>query len=309
VIKIGVFFGGSSREREISFAGGRTVFDNLDKSIFEPVPIFIDSLGNLIFLDWQYVYKGTIRDFYPPVSALPNSPNQFQIYIESIASLNPEQLKKLISEVGKSITYLDLPNLIDFAFLALHGYHGEDGKIQGLLETLNIPYSGSGIRACAIGIDKAFQKKMMEKGGFPTPKMEMFTRKNWMDAETEEDWYEHLVEKIGFPMVVRPANQGSSIGVSIISEDDPPSLVEAINNAFFIKIIDKSFWSPLSLEEKVVFLRGITDIRTGIGFPLRMVGGQQKINHPEELLLFIDETFDHTEEEYLALESYNTRYC
>ena len=54
-MKIGIFFGGTSREREISFAGGRTVFDNLDKALFQPVPIFVDSLGQLIQLDWQYI--------------------------------------------------------------------------------------------------------------------------------------------------------------------------------------------------------------------------------------------------------------
>ncbi|MEY4926715.1 MAG: hypothetical protein RI894_1151, partial [Bacteroidota bacterium] len=71
MLKIGILFGGTSREREISFAGGRTVYDNLDKTLFTPVPIFLDSLGNFILLDWQYIYKGTIRDFYPPVSSLP----------------------------------------------------------------------------------------------------------------------------------------------------------------------------------------------------------------------------------------------
>jgi len=70
-LKIGILFGGPSREREIAFAGGRTVYDNLNKSLFEPVPIFVDSHRNFILLDWQYIYKGTIRDFYPPVSELP----------------------------------------------------------------------------------------------------------------------------------------------------------------------------------------------------------------------------------------------
>ena len=83
-IRIGIFFGGSSREREISFAGGRTVYDNLNKTIFEPVPIFIDSFHNLILLDWQYIYKGSIRDFYPPVNFIPTTAHPFQVYIESL---------------------------------------------------------------------------------------------------------------------------------------------------------------------------------------------------------------------------------
>ena len=78
-IRVGIFFGGPSREREISFAGGRTVYDNLNQSLFTPVPIFVDSHRNWVLLDWEYVYKGSIRDFYPPVESLPPSPNNFQI--------------------------------------------------------------------------------------------------------------------------------------------------------------------------------------------------------------------------------------
>ena len=91
-MRVGIFFGGQSREREISFAGGRTVFDNLNKQLFEPVPIFIDSLGHFIHLDWQYIYKGTIRDFYPPTSFYPAEEKHFQIYIESLKNLNNEQI-------------------------------------------------------------------------------------------------------------------------------------------------------------------------------------------------------------------------
>ena len=80
MLRVGIFFGGPSREREISFAGGRTVYDNLDKRLFEPIPIFIDSFRNLILLDWQYIYKGSIRDFYPPIGFLPKSKHPFQIY-------------------------------------------------------------------------------------------------------------------------------------------------------------------------------------------------------------------------------------
>src|SRR5690606_23668394 len=152
-IRVGIFFGGPSREREISFAGGRTVFDNLNKSLFEPVLIFVDTHRHLILLDWQYVYKGTIRDFYPPVSELPDSPNGFQVYVESLAEKSESEWKSLIEKVGKKINWADLPGIMDVAFLALHGNFGEDGQIQGLLESIKIPYTGSGIRACAIGMD------------------------------------------------------------------------------------------------------------------------------------------------------------
>ena len=80
MIRVGIFFGGPSREREISFAGGRTVFDNLNKGVFEPVLLFVDSRLNLIQLDWHLIYKGTIRDFFPPAKYLPDSIHGFQVY-------------------------------------------------------------------------------------------------------------------------------------------------------------------------------------------------------------------------------------
>jgi UDP-N-acetylmuramate--alanine ligase len=98
-MRIGIFFGGQSREREVSFAGGRTVFDNLDKNLFEAIPIFVDSLGNFILLDWQHIYKGTIRDFYPPNKFDIQSKHPFQVYIESI-NADEEQLKSIIESVG-----------------------------------------------------------------------------------------------------------------------------------------------------------------------------------------------------------------
>ncbi|HEX8546114.1 MAG TPA: D-alanine--D-alanine ligase, partial [Cytophagaceae bacterium] len=178
-MRIGIFFGGQSREREISFAGGRTVYDNLNKNLFEAVPIFIDSIGNFILLNWQYIYKGTIRDFYPPLSAIPTTENSFQIYIESLGKLEIQDQEKIISEVGRKIQPEEFSALMDFAFLALHGPYGEDGNIQGLLEWYNIPYTGSGILPSAIGINKIVQKSLMKNAGFNSPASTFLTKKDW----------------------------------------------------------------------------------------------------------------------------------
>ena len=174
-MRIGIFFGGTSREREISFAGGRTVFDNLDKALFQPVPIFVDSLGQFILLDWQFIYKGTIRDFYPPVSSQPPSLHHLQVYIESLGEFSHEDRFRAIAKVGRQIQMEELPLLMDFAFLALHGPGGEDGAIQGLLEWLGIPYSGSGILPSAFGIDKIAQKNLLKATGQPTPDFRVIT--------------------------------------------------------------------------------------------------------------------------------------
>lgn len=290
MMKVGILFGGPSREREIAFAGGRTVYDNLDKSIFEPVPIFIDSLRHFIQLDWQYIYKGSIRDFYPPVDALPLSSHAFQIYVESLGKLSEEEFNTVIQKVGKKINPIDLPKLMDVAFLALHGNYGEDGQIQGLLDSLQVPYTGSGVRACTIGMDKAFQKKLMEAGGFATPNVMVLDRQQWINGSVSSI-FETAKSSIGFPMVVRPANQGSSIGVAIIKETATPIDFEHfVNRAFFRERLTNLQWKIWSEEERVQYVRELTDIRDGLGFPMNIQ--DKTVYHPETLWQHLNTLFE-----------------
>lgn len=289
-MRVGIFFGGQSREREISFAGGRTVYDNLNKNLFEPVPVFVDSLGNFILLDWQYIYKGTIRDFYPPFSVLPNSQNSFQIYIESLGDLSEEQIQNLVSLVGKKIQPEEFGSLMDFAFLALHGPYGEDGNIQGLLEWYGVPYSGSGILPSAIGINKVVQKSLMKNAGFKGPKFDYLAKKEWKLSNDSAKILGKFSNSLGFPFVVKAPYQGSSIGITVVSENDPEVFKKAVNKAFFIQEISKSDWNARSAEEQVHFLRMLVDIREGIGMPV-MVNDTMQINHPDELLAYIKEHF------------------
>lgn len=289
-IKVGIFFGGPSREREISFAGGRTVYDNLNKAIFEPLPIFVDSYRNFILLDWAYIYKGSIRDFFPPVDSLPESPNAFQIYQESLGELSDAELDQLLSQIGKRIEPSELPQMINVAFLALHGIYGEDGQIQQQLADLKIPYTGSGIEASQLGMDKARQKEVMGQKGFPCPKVITLTKPEWLDRG-DKDYFEAAKEQIGFPMVIRPANQGSSIGVSIIQEaEGTRGFHQAMDQAFFRWRLPVLKWSEKSDEEKVAYVRDLTDIRHGLGFPLKLKYQQHEATyyHPETLLAYLN---------------------
>jgi len=274
-IKVGIFFGGSSREREISFAGGRTVYDNLDKGIFEAIPIFVDSHHQLAVLDWEYIYKGTIRDFYPPIHKIPKSKHGFQIYLESIPDADK---KDIINSVGQQIMLEDLQELIDVAFLALHGSGGEDGQLQGLLEFLKIPYTGSGIFPSAVGINKSIQKQWMKVAGYDVPNSFVLTKDDWKDQQA---CLTKAKNEIGFPLVVRPANQGSSIGVSIVKEADLQTFAEAINLGFFEHRLTKQEWNDASDEEKVKIIGRIGDIKEGLGFPMYADG--TLIYHPDNL--------------------------
>ena len=284
-IRVGILFGGSSREREVSFAGGRTVYDNLSKSIFEAVPIFIDSQHRFILLDWQYIYKGTIRDFYPPVFAIQNKSFDFQYYIENLGKLSDEEYNKIIQAVGKKIEIEHLSNYIDFAFLCLHGSNGEDGRIQGLLEFLKIPYSGSGIFPSAFGMNKALQKEMMLAFQFNVPKFISITRSEWENTDIDS-LYQKIKTQVGFPLVVKPANQGSSIGVSSLKTDDKKALEQALRKAFFVYRMNREEWQKMSESEKTQWAKTFSDIRENIGLPALI--NQDIIYDPAELISYLD---------------------
>jgi D-alanine-D-alanine ligase len=299
-MRVGIIFGGPSREREISFAGGRTVYDNLDKALFEAVPVFVDSLGNFILLDWQYIYKGTIRDFYPPVDALPESEHGLQIYMESLGELSIAEQDAIIAKAGKRLLPHEFKRHFDFAFLALHGPYGEDGSIQGLLEWYHIPYSGSGILPSAIGIDKAAQKEMLKQHGFPTPDYRIIQYNDWSDKTKRGKVFEQLVEDLGLPLVLKAPHQGSSIGVSIIKEDDFAAFEAGVERSFFTKTIYKNQWQALGEEKQLASMKQLVDIREGIGMPVLLQDGSI-IYHPEELLNHINETFTNSATESIML--------
>lgn len=295
-LRIGVIFGGCSREREVSFAGGRTVYDNLNKSIFEPIPLFVDSFGNFILLTWEFVYKGSIRDFYPPAELIPNSAHEFQVYAESLGDLDRQEQVKLINKVGSRVEPAALSSFIDMAFLCLHGTDGEDGRMQGLLEYLRIPYTGSGILSSAIGMNKAIQKEMMKNAGFDVPAYRTLQREDWLKGDRKV-LFNTLKHTTGLPFVVKAANQGSSIGVSILQEDNFRDFEGAMDRAFFIRKITKSDWDAFDFNAKVSWVREVADIREGIGLPLMI--GSRTFYHPEELLSVLLDLFSENEQEIL----------
>lgn len=281
-IKVGIIFGGRSKEREISFAGGRTVYDNLDKRLFEPVPIFVDSFNNFIELDWEFIYKGSIRDFYPTSKHIPADKGNFQIYAESLGNLSNQEQEELSIPIGKRIAIDHLKTKIDIAFLCLHGPFGEDGRLQGLLEFYEIPYTGSGILSSAIGIDKIVQKEMMVKAGFASPAYLKIERTDWLTNRNSEKILGQIETTTGFPAVVKSPTQGSSIGVSVIQNQHADDLAAAIDKSFFVRRITWPEWKSKSEEERNLYVAKLCDIREGIGIPFRING--EIYYHPFDVL-------------------------
>ena len=295
-LRIGVIFGGSSREREVSFAGGRTVYDNLDKTLFEAIPLFVDSFGNFVLINWEFIYKGSIRDFYPPAEFIPESRHQFQIYAESLGQLDESEQLKLINKIGAKVEPGALNALIDVAFLCLHGSDGEDGRIQGLLEYLQIPYSGSGILSSAIGMNKVIQKGLMKNAGFDLPRFIAFSRNDFLNGSIAELFLK-VKAAVGFPCVVKSANQGSSLGLSYIEKEEENHFKAAVEKSLFIKSITMEVWDDMNFDQRLSFIREMCDIREGIGIPV--IIGNRVIYHPEELLSVLNHLFGEREKEVL----------
>ncbi len=238
------------------------------KAFSKRFPFLWDSFGNFVILNWEFIYKGSIRDFFPPVDLVPSSPHGFQIYAESIGELSQHEQIKLVHKIGSKIESSAFADIMDFAFLCLHGSDGEDGRIQGLLEFYKIPYSGSGIISSAIGMNKAVQKELMVKAGFEVPGFLTIQRDEWFAATDKQVFLNRVKKQIGNSFVVKSANQGSSIGVSILHDDKIESFIQAVNRSFFTLELFKSEWDQLDYDQKLNRVRVISDIRDGIGIPV-----------------------------------------
>ncbi|HEY8560637.1 MAG TPA: D-alanine--D-alanine ligase family protein [Pyrinomonadaceae bacterium] len=214
-IKIGVVFGGRSGEHEISIRSAKSVIDQIDKDKYEVVPIAITKEGNWL----------------NPVESLGLLPPQTQELLlndigafprNSVAFTGDPNYKGLVKlEVGKGEERLEK---LDVVFPVLHGTFGEDGTIQGLFEMADIPYVGCGVLAASTGMDKAFMKILFRDAGLPICRYVWFLRSEW-EADNAAT-VAQIEQKLGYPCFVKPANLGSSVGVS--KATDEASLRDAI---------------------------------------------------------------------------------
>jgi len=213
--RVAVIFGGRSGEHEISIRSARTVIENIDSERYEVVPIAITKSGR-----WLSPADSVKR--FPDVTQ--------QIFRDRLG----EASESLIALSGDTppggLIILDgdggtMP--LDVIFPVLHGTFGEDGTSQGLFEMADIPYVGCGVLASSCGMDKAFMKTLFRDAGLPICKYVWFLRDEW--EANRETTINQVESKLGFPCFVKPANLGSSVGVS--KAVDAASLVDAITLA------------------------------------------------------------------------------
>jgi D-alanine-D-alanine ligase len=222
-LRVGIIFGGMSSEREVSLNSGRNVYDNIDRELYEPVPVFMDGSGLLWVLPWQLISQNTTVD-----------------------------ISEHLEREARRIAYESLRDGVDVAFLALHGKYGDDGCIQGVLELLGIPYTGPGVLASALGMDKVIQQKILAAEGIGVPRSDEVTEYEW--NRDRNDVTRRLTDKFSFPFVTKPCREGSSIGVTIVRnfEGLEEGIDEALrwdNVALVEEYLDGVEFSSIILEE------------------------------------------------------------
>jgi D-alanine-D-alanine ligase len=217
--RIGVIFGGRSGEHEISIRSAKTVIEQIDKEKYEVFPIAITEDGNWL----------------SPAQSLALLPEQTRALIGKDAGSFSNDTIALIGDTKyKGLTRLENSDdeerfsPLDVVFPVLHGTYGEDGTIQGLFEMAGIPYVGCGVLASACGMDKVVMKTLFRDAELPICKYVWFLRSEW-ENNNDEAVIKMIEAKLGYPCFVKPANLGSSVGVSKAS--DAESLRRAIELA------------------------------------------------------------------------------
>jgi D-alanine-D-alanine ligase len=224
-IRVGILFGGRSGEHEVSLLSAASVFTAIDKSKYEVVPIGITKEGRwLTAADAERLLQGKPLEHEarhlragdpeatPSAAVLANGeavvvPPEPQ---KQGGALAPFQTEAAVSALARRAA--DRAINVDVIFPVLHGTFGEDGTIQGLLELADLPYVGAGVLGSAAGMDKDIMKSLFRAAGLPIVKHVTVLRSDW---EAEPQKVHKLVKsRLKYPVFVKPANLGSSVGIS-----------------------------------------------------------------------------------------------
>ena len=227
-LRIGIIYGGRSGEHEVSIASAASIFRYLDRDRFEPIPIRIEKDGRWLIADWpptalaasEVIEQARIQSSHP---ARGGRQTHMVAYPADEPLLTIERSR---SDEGKNAYVTGLS--LDVVFPVLHGPLGEDGTVQGLLELANLPYVGAGVLASAVGMDKAVMKVVFAAAGLPVSPGRVVLRHEW---DRERDAIAAAApRRFGYPLFVKPANLGSSVGISKAADLD--ALVQGIDLAF-----------------------------------------------------------------------------
>lgn len=231
-LRVGVIYGGRSGEHEVSIASAAAIFKHLDRTRYEAVPIRIEKDGRWVLADKVplALSASEVIEQTRHVTARSGRAGRETLLVSHPSEDTLVTIERRPSAGaaegepdGAVVTGLGL----DVVFPVLHGPYGEDGTVQGLLELAAVPYVGSGVLASAVGMDKAAMKAQFAAHGLPQPEYRALTHHQWTKAPAAET--DRLLA-LGLPLFVKPANLGSSVGISKVKTAD--ALAAALDTAF-----------------------------------------------------------------------------
>ncbi len=225
--RVGVLFGGMSVEHEVSVISGLQALHALDTGAYEGVPIYITKQG-----EWYTGPELTSVEEFKDVPALKKKAKRVVLFTD-------ESGRHLLLDPKPGL--FKTKNIVDeihVAFPVTHGTYGEDGALQGFLEMNKIPYVGCDVLSSAIGMDKIAAKTILKGAGLPQTGYLWFYSKAW--ADNREECLARVVAELGYPVIVKPANLGSSVGVErAMNADELEQAVDLVVNYSHKVLIEK----------------------------------------------------------------------
>ena len=238
-LSVCVLFGGVSPEHEVSLRSAESVLNNLDKEKYNIFPVGITKTGEWI------LYGGRARQTQTSPSSLRHTKN-LPIYVSVVRNVTPVRGQGLLNFEGDCV----VRERIDVVFPVLHGENGEDGSIQGLLQLAGLPYVGPGVAASATCMDKTLTKLVADRAGIRQAAWRLVTAREL--ANNPEAVLDGVEKAFSYPVFIKPAGTGSSVGVSKAKNRE--ALLAALTNAskYDSKILVEEFINGREVEVAVL---------------------------------------------------------
>jgi len=255
-LRVGVIYGGRSGEHEVSIVSASSIFKHLDPHRYEPVPIRIEKDGR-----WVLPARAPAVMSAADVTSLGPGPTESGRTVEPTAVIHA--------------------SVVDVIFPVLHGPYGEDGTVQGLLELANVPYVGAGVLGSAVGMDKDVMKTIFTARGLPIVPHLTVTRRDWQREPAAIT--ARVASELHYPVFVKPANLGSSVGISRATTD------ETFRDAMEL---------ALRFDKKIVIEAGVSNAREiecgvlGNDDPEASVPGEIIVTHRDGFYSYVAKYID-----------------
>ena len=241
--QIGVIFGSRSCEREVAIISAVQLMRHADREKYDIIPVYISEDGNWYTGDKLKEIQ-TYKPFHPDQKGI--------IRVFPDLSSGSGALLTVRKDSGLfARERTEIAARIDAYIIVMHGLNGEDGTLQGMMELINVPYTSTGVAGSALGMDKIMMKQFFQGAGLPVLPGLSFTRSGF--SRERETVLNKVEKELGFPVFVKPANLGSSIGVS--RADDTESLADSLELAFEYDrrvLVEKGLDRPIELNCSVM---------------------------------------------------------